>query len=243
MPDATYPETADIESSTDAYAARFSGATGQWMLDTQARITLDYFKDASSCTVLDVGGGHGQLARPLCEKGHKVTVLSSAESCRNRIADLVDDGSCKFVVGNVIDLPFEDDAFDAAISFRMLTHCGQWPRLVAELCRVARQTVVIDYPTKQSLNAIAPLLFAAKKNLEGNTRHWHLFGHAEVVDAFGRNGFHPHTRRGQFFLPMVAHRILRCRGLSNALEQCCAALGLTRAWGSPVILKASRGGS
>jgi 2-polyprenyl-3-methyl-5-hydroxy-6-metoxy-1,4-benzoquinol methylase len=240
MTDPIYSETADIESSTDAYADRFRGATGEWMLATQERITLEYIASSDGSTVLDVGGGHGQLARPLCKKGHHVTVLGSDASCRKRIADLADNGRCTFVVGDVINLPFEDRSFDTDISFRMLTHCGAWPQLVAELCRVARQAVVVDYPTKQSLNAIAPMLFAAKKNLEGNTRHWRLFRHAEVLSAFEANGFPGMARRGQFFLPMVMHRALRCRGLSNGMERICAALGLTPAWGSPVILKATR---
>jgi hypothetical protein len=39
---------------------------------------------------------------------------------------------------------------------------------------------------------------------------------------------------------MVAHRILRLLPVSKALEGAAAALGLTRRWGSPVILEARR---
>ena len=39
--------------------------------------------------MLDVGGGHGQLAIPLCRAGYRVTVLGSDASCRRRLEALV----------------------------------------------------------------------------------------------------------------------------------------------------------
>jgi 2-polyprenyl-3-methyl-5-hydroxy-6-metoxy-1,4-benzoquinol methylase len=241
--DATpYPETADIETSSDRYARRFAGAAGAWMLDVQKTVTMAFLPHDRSLGILDVGGGHGQLAVPLCDAGYRVTVLSSAASCRTRIAACVETGRCRFVVGNVLEIPFEDRSFETVISFRMLTHCGRWPDLVGELCRVARAAVIVDYPTSQSLNCVAPALFGAKKRLEGDTRTWRLFRHAEVRDAFAAHGFRLRRRDAQFFLPMVLHRVLKCRTVSFALERACRTAGLTSRWGSPVIAEFSRNG-
>lgn len=235
---APFPETADIETSSEGYAARFSGPTGEWMLAVQERVTYGMLADLpSGADVVDVGGGHGQLAVPLCRSGYRVTVLASAESCRRRVAGVVDSGQCRFVVGNVIALPFPDKAFDAALSFRLLPHCGAWPQLVRELCRVARRAVVVDYPTSQSLNAVAPALFGAKKKLEGDTREWALFRHERVREEFRRNGFRVGVQQGQFFFPMALHRALHCHALSAGMERLAAVCGLTRRWGSPVIVK------
>lgn len=242
MPPHAFPETADIETSSDDYARRFAGATGAWMLEVQERITLGFLNATPGATILDVGGGHGQLAIPLCRDGFPVTVLSSHESGRARIREITDSGRCAFRVGNVIDLPFPDRSFDTVIAFRMMTHCERWPRLVEELCRVARHSVIVDYPTGQGLNALAPMLFKAKKRMEGNTRTWRLFRHDEVRRAFAEQGFHERRRRAQFFLPMVLHRALKCRKLSVALEALCRAAGLTRLWGSPVIIELTRAG-
>jgi len=235
-PNASEPrETADVESSTDAYADRFAGPVGTWLLAVQERLTLSLLADLPGATLLDVGGGHGQLARPLCRAGYRVTVLGSDESCRHRIADLVDTGACAFQTGDLVALPYEASSFDAALSFRLLPHCTAWPALIGELCRVARRRVVVDYPTSQGLNAVAPALFDAKKKLEGNTRTWRQFRHPEVEAAFALHGFRLLRRAPQFFLPMVLHRTLKCRPVSAALENTCAALGLTRRWGSPAI--------
>lgn len=237
-----YQETADIETSSDDYATRFAGPAGQWMLHVQERLTLKMMEDRPGISVLDVGGGHGQLAVPLCRRGYRVTVLGSAESCRKRVADVVEEGRCTFLTGNVIALPFPDRSFDAVICFRLLTHCSAWPVLVRELCRVSKGTVIVDYPTSQGVNALAPALFDAKKKMEGNTRHWRLFVHDEVRVEFARNGYSEARRAPQFFLPMVLHRMLRCRAVSAGLEACCRGLGLTRRWGSPVIVEMRREG-
>lgn len=234
-----FPETADIETSTDDYATRYAGAIGAWLLAVQERIARRLLgSPPPQGTLLDVGGGHAQLAGPLAAAGWQVTVLGSAPSCRHRLAALADAGGCRFVVGNVVALPFPDRSFDAVICFRLLTHCERWPKLVSELCRVSRGPVVVDYPTSQSLNAIAPALFKAKLRLEKNTRTWTSFRHRQVDDAFAAAGFRV-TRRGkQFFLPMVLHRKLACAPLAAALEGAFRGVGLTALAGSPVILRA-----
>lgn len=234
------PETADVDAATDAYAARFAGPTGQWMLAIQERRTRELLTGLPGASILDVGGGHGQLARPLSTSGHPMTVLASAEVCRHRLRDLIDSGACAFRVGNLLAQPFSDRSFEVSMSFRMLTHCPQWPKLIKELCRVARSTVIVDYPTSQSLNAIAPALFAAKRGIEGNTREFNLFRHQQVAEAFAACGFRVDRRAPQFFFPMVLHRLLHCQPLSAAIEAACNALPLTRRWGSPVIIRATR---
>lgn len=242
--DTAYPETADIESASDDYAQRFAGASGQWMLAVQEKLTrrcLNSFATAHS--ILDVGGGHGQLALPLGQAGYDITVLGSDPICARRLQPGLEDGSCSFVVGNMIDLPFPDQSFDVVLSFRILTHCQHWPQLIEECCRVARYGVIVDYPTSESINRIAPWLFETKKKYEQNTRVWHSFRHAEIRSAFSDQAFQLRALQKQFFFPMVLHRMLKCRPISAAMEQMARMLGLTRWLGSPVIAAFERGAS
>ncbi len=241
-----FPETADIETASDDYAGRFAGAVGAWMLKIQEVVVLDLLKDHPGVPtlrevgILDVGGGHGQLAVPLCREQYPVTVVGSAEVCRRRLAALVDAGQCRFQVADVLKLPFADRSFDTVLCFRLVTHCARWEELIGELCRVAARAVIVDYPTSQSLNCVAPHLFGAKKKLEGNTRAFRLFRHEEIVGAFARHSFVPGRRIGQFFLPMVLHRRLKCRPLSAAVEGLLRQAGLVRRLGSPVIMELRR---
>ncbi len=226
---------ADIETASEDYAQRFSGSTGRWMLKVQESITLSMIQRAGSSEILDVGGGHGQLAAPLAEKGYPVTVTGSALSCRNRLEPFIESGRISFVLNKNKRLPFEDKAFETVICFRLLPHSPDWPELIKELCRTSSDSVIVDYPTIQSLNRFAGALFRAKKKLEGNTRPFTLFRHAEIENAFNSEGFEIERRTGEFMLPMVLHRSLGCVPLSSLLEQGFRITGLTKRFGSPVI--------
>ena len=107
--------------------------------------------------------------------------------------------------------------------------------MASELCRVAQHRVIIDYPTSQSLNALTPLLFGAKKGIEKNTRTYELFRHRHISDHFTQQGFFRTAKRAQFAWPMVLHRALKNLPLSQALERIAKAMGLTALAGSPII--------
>lgn len=237
-----FPETADIETSSEGYARRFAGEVGAWLLRVQELATLQMLTTCPGATVLDVGGGHGQLTLPLIQHGYQVTVLGSAAVCQQRIQTLVDQNRCQFQVGNVLALPYPDRAFDVVLSYRLLAHVSQWQPFLAELCRVAKTAVIIDYPTVKSVNYIAPQLFKLKKGLEGNTRPFTCYREPEMLAAFQQQGFTLGDRYAQFFLPMVLHRSLKNPQASALLEQVFGWSGLTRLLGSPVILKLLRSG-
>ena len=230
-------EDADVVTSSAAYARRFAGPVGAWFLEVQARITLDLLRLWPGASVLDVGGGHGQLLGPLLEAGHDVTVYGSAEVCRERIQDRLDGTRARFEAGDLLRSRWPDRAFDVVVCYRLLPHVAAWPELVGELCRLARRAVLVDYPTRRSVNAAAEPLFAAKKGVEGDTRPFAVFRDAEVVAAFAAAGFRSTARRPEFFLPMALHRALHAAPLSRAMETAARGLGLVRALGSPVILR------
>jgi 2-polyprenyl-3-methyl-5-hydroxy-6-metoxy-1,4-benzoquinol methylase len=231
------PTAPDVETSSAAYARRFQGAVGDWFLEVQARLTLELLRPWPGARVLEVGGGHGQLTGPLVEAGYEVTVLASDESCRERVRPWVDAGRARFEVGDLSQPPGGRSAFDLALSFRLLPHVGDWPALVAGLCRAARWAVVLDYPTRRSVNNWSGAFFDVKKQVEGDTRPFRVFDDREVEEAFAAQGFTATARRPQFLLPMALHRGLRAAPLSRGLEAAAAGLGLTRRWGSPVVLR------
>jgi len=231
----------DVETSSDDYAQRFSGPVGHFLLETQARATLDLLRPWPGTRVLDLGGGHGQLTGPLVDAGHDVTVYGSSPGCARRVRPWTGRGLARFVSGELLRTPFRDRAFDIAISYRLLPHLAAWRELVVELCRVAGRAVLVDYPTSRSVNAAAGALFGAKQRVEGNARPFAVFRDAEVEAAFTAAGFEPTGRRPQFLMPMALHRALGSGGLSRVLESGAGALGLTRLLGSPVILRAERG--
>ena len=238
---------ADVETSSEDYATRFTGPAGRWLLSVQTRLFLEHLTAVApgphdEISLLDVGGGHGQIAEAISESGFRsrcnVTVLGSADSCRDRLAPFLASGLCSFTTGDLLKLPFPDRSFDVATSFRFIPHCDDWKRHIAELCRVARRAVIADYPTYISVNCLSPLLFHLKKGIEKNTRTYTLFSNSEISAAFESSNFKIAARTGEFFLPMVIHRLLKRPAASAALEYPFAATGISNLLGSPMIVRA-----
>ena len=235
-------EDADVESSSEKYARRFDGPVGRWFLEVQAGITLECLKGLPpGSAVLDVGGGHAQVAPALADAGYRVTVVGSDASCGERLRDLTDAGRVRFDVGDLLTLPYTDQSFEAVVCYRMLAHSVDWRRLVRELCRVSRRRVVVDYPARRSVNVASEALFRVKNSIErGTTRPFALYGRGEVARAFEAAGFAVTASRPQFFFPMAFYRLARSATLARTAEGVARSLALSRLFGSPVIARADR---
>jgi len=238
--------TPDIETSSEDYARRFAGPVGNFFLRVQEELCLELLRPWTGCRVLDVGGGHGQIAIPLAAAGYDVTVLGSDPSCNERLSRLLasrlaDGASAKriaFVTGDILDLPFPDRSHDVAVSLRLVSHVPVWDRLIRELTRVARLAVLIDYPSLVGVNLAVPLLFKLKKMVERNTRPFLCFTHRAISAAFLRNGYVISATRPEFFMPMAMHRAVKGLRFTESSERLFGNLGITRLLGSPVLVLA-----
>jgi SAM-dependent methyltransferase len=233
-------EEPDIETSSEGYARRFGGEVGRYFLEVQTAIALEMLAPYPGARVLDVGGGHGQLAVPLVERGFDVTVIGSSEVCRERLDRLLPRDQFAFQACDLLRLPFADRSFDVVIAFRLIAHLERWRELVRELCRVAERAVILDYSDTRSFNVLYGPLFFLKKAIEGNTRTFLVFKPGEVAAEMARHGFgHPVTRR-ELFVPMVVHRAVGRGGFSRGVERVSRLFGLTRTLGSPIVLRVER---
>lgn len=233
-------ETADIETATADYASRFSGVAGQYFLDKQAKFTLSLLSDFPEAKVLDVGGGHAQLAEPLIKSGFDVTVTGSDDSCKEHLSQRIPEDHFYYKTCDSLHLPFADQSFDVVMSFRLLSHVDRWAELIAELTRVAKYCVLFDYADRRSTNILYDHFFHIKKQMEGNTRHFNLFTRSMISKELQKNGFQKPVFKPQFFCPMVLHRTLNNRRISSAVESCFRFTGVTQLFGSPIILRSDR---
>ncbi|MBN2143541.1 MAG: class I SAM-dependent methyltransferase, partial [Candidatus Aureabacteria bacterium] len=232
--------TPDIETSSEEYALRFKGAVGEWFLKVQEEAVLSMLTKKNHATVLDVGGGHGQMLPGLINHNFQVTVLGSSTECKKRIQPYLDRRQMQFQTGDLMQLPFSDQLFDAAISLRLLTHLEKWTLLVKELCRVSKKTVIVDFPVWKSLNIFSDFLFSLKKNVEKNTRTYTLFYESEIVKEFKLNGYTPCRKIPQFFLPMALHRMMNHKPFSLGMETFFRMIKLTSWFGSPLLYEFER---
>lgn len=234
-------EDADIETSSEEYARRFAGDVGRWFLEVQARSTLELLSTLPpGSSILDVGGGHGQIAPSLVGAGHTVTVFGSTPACAQHLPARMGAAPYRFETGDLRALPYPDRAFSAVTCFRLLPHSVDWRHLIGELCRVAQLAVVADYPSSRSVNQFANRFFAFKRKVERNTRPFELFDPSEIEAAFAGHDFAVSAERPQFLLPMVLYRMAGSDRLGRLAEQPGRWLGLTRYFGSPVVVRADR---
>jgi len=236
----TSTDTPDIETSTEEYAGRFTGPVGTWLLDEQWSAVWRMLQGCPGRRVLEVGGGHAQITRSLLDRDYDVTVLGSDLSCANRLKPLLSHERCRFQVCSILDMPYADDSFDVVIALRMMAHMDNWQRMLQESARVARHTVIIDYPSINSINRLERLLFVVKKALEGNTRPYRCFTTKIINEATRPFGLAVAGRRRQLFMPMVLHRFMKIPKASILIENACRGIGLTHMMGSPVVLKLSK---
>lgn len=233
-------ETPDIETASESYARRFAGRAGAYLLAQQETAIEAALGGESPGAVLEVGGGHAQLVPLWLRRARDVTVLGSDDASLERVRTRFPD--CRRVAADLLALPFPDRSFDTVAAVRLVPHVESWRTLIAELCRVARRAVIVDYPRVAGFNALTPLLFPLKKRLEGNTRHYRNFDDGEIDGAFRACSFEPRVRAAQFLLPMVLHRRLGGSAALGAVEALAKAAKLTRSFGSPVVLRADRQG-
>ena len=205
----------DIHSSSDEYAKRFSGEFGEFALGVQGKLTLTILQNHDDIkTILDVGGGHGQLMPFIKDKGYDITIYGSHECCKKRVEEYLDDNKVKFEVGSLINLPYPDRSFDAVICYRQICHLEKWKECLSELTRVSKKIVIIDYPTYRSFNILNKVLFKLKKKVE--------------------------KKLPEYFLPLVFYRIIKKKGVCNLIENIFSLMGLRKAFGSPIIREGVR---
>jgi hypothetical protein len=145
------------------------------------------------------------------------------------------------VAGDAHALNFADCSFDIAVSSRVLMHTPRWQTCVDELCRVARDRVVIDYPSARSLALLQSLWRRANYALGGSTHQpYRVFLDRQIAAAFQRNGFQIRSKTRHFVLPIGLYKLVGSARVAEMSETALRGVGLTRMLASPVTILAER---
>ena len=152
----SYKHYADPNVAEGFDELRFGGPIGRYLLESQESVLLDALAPVAGKRVIDVGTGTGRAAIGLAQAGALVTgVDASAEmlivaAARSAAAGV----DVTFERGDAHAVPAADRSFDAAVCLRVLMHAIDWKTCVAELCRVSRWRIVVDFPALGSLAAL-----------------------------------------------------------------------------------------
>ena len=138
-------------------AAAYDRVTG-WLLGSfYDGIAADIAATAApGASVLDVGCGPGHLTRRLAALGFDVTGIDLDPAMIERATAR---GGGRYLAADAVSLPFEDDAFDLAVSTLSMHHWADAHAGIAEIGRVVRpegQLLVWDIRRGAPLHAHAP---------------------------------------------------------------------------------------
>jgi ubiquinone/menaquinone biosynthesis C-methylase UbiE len=241
-PHYSYAHYANRDVAEGFDALRFSGPIGRFLLDTQERLLAEAFAPLPSRRIVDVGTGTGRAAIGLASGGASVVGLdASAEMldvARRRASAAALDVA--FGIADAHDLPLATRSVDGAVCLRVLMHAIDWRRCLAELCRVARWRVIVDFPAFGSFAAIESAARRARRAAGHSIEAYRVIREAEVRRRFAAHGFRVVAVRRQFVLPIALHKKIGRFEVTQAIEQRLATVGLLRLLGSPVTMVAER---
>ena len=238
----SYTVYADPATARSFDERRFGGPIGDLIARDQAEVLTDFLGRVEGRSVLDVGTGTGRAAMLLAGAGAVVTGVDASEQmlsmARERAA--AQHAAVQFLRGDAHALEFSDRSFDIAVSLRVLMHTPRWRVCLDELCRVAKDLVVIDYPSAHSTAALQAVGRRVLHAAGAATEPYRVFFDKEIAGAFTKNGFRVRSSHRQFVLPIALHKAIGSRSFTQSSERAFNRLGLLNALGSPVTLVAER---
>jgi ubiquinone/menaquinone biosynthesis C-methylase UbiE len=171
------------EEYSDERRLAIRAATQEWASGPNARqVVFEAVAEAEPRRVLEVGPGQGELAeRILRELGPEVVAVDQSQ----RMVDLTRARGVEAVVGDVLDLPFPDGAFDCVAAAWMLYHVPDVDRAVRELRRVLHPEgrLVAATNSERSLHELWDLIgYVPDYSFGAENGEWPLLRHFTVVE-------------------------------------------------------------
>jgi SAM-dependent methyltransferase len=238
----SYSVYADAAMAESFDGLRFSGPIGRYIAESQERLIATFLAPAEGRTVLDVGTGTGRAAIALARRGAIVTGVDASNEmlavARARAADARVDVS--FIAGDAHGLAFDDRSFDAVVCLRVLMHTPDWRTSLGELCRVARNRVVFDYPALASAAAIQSWSRRVAAAAGARVEAYRVFSDRSIQATLGAHGFRAVDSDRQFVLPIALHKAIGSLAMTSRVEGALARVGLRSILGSPVTVVAER---
>jgi ubiquinone/menaquinone biosynthesis C-methylase UbiE len=210
--------------------------------DTQEQQIAAFLAPLEGRRILDVGTGTGRAAIALAKRGAIVTGVDASAEMLEVAGRRAEESRVQvsFARGDAHRLNFPDRAFDAVVCLRVLMHTPDWRASLAELCRVAAQRVVFDYPSLYSGAALQALVRRVTHTMNPAVEAYRVFSPGAVARALADAGFRVTAEHRQFVLPIAVHKRVNSEAWTRRVEGVMERTGLMRRFGSPVTVVAER---
>ncbi|NOZ57687.1 MAG: class I SAM-dependent methyltransferase [Calditrichaeota bacterium] len=223
---------------------RFGGRFGRFLKNYEVALFKSLLaEDGPVQSVLDVGTGTGKLAYAVATRDTVAFGMDASPEMVRQALQLRPEGHegrVAFFVGDAHVLPFGDRSVDAVVSSRVLMHLVDWQKGLAEMCRVARRSVVFDVPPLRGFPALESLARRVLARFGAKTQAYRVFRVGQIRRSLQQNGYRLARVERSFVLPIAVHRKLGSPRLTVFVERLLGSLGLRRILGAPVTIHAVR---
>src|SRR5262249_25410497 len=192
--------------------------------------------------ILDVGTGTGRAAIALAKAG---AVVTGVDASRDMLAVAErrareEGAAVTFASGDAHRLDFPHRSFAAVGCLRVLMHAPGWRAAVGELCRVAADRVLLDYPSLYSVAAGQAAVRRVTRRFDASVEAYRVLSPSAIARALSDAGFRVTGEHRQFVLPIALHKAVNSEALTRRVEGAFERAGMTRRLGSPVTVVARR---
>ncbi|MFH0713092.1 MAG: class I SAM-dependent methyltransferase [Candidatus Micrarchaeota archaeon] len=151
--------------------------------------SFDFALLPRGCKVLELGCGDGKTLSSLVSRGFKVTGIDISPSAVELAKEKVGK-KAKLIVGDVCDLPFAANSFDAVVAVHVLDHLSEKERKVAvsEIQRVLKKGGVLFFEgfSKQDFRFAKGIEIERNTFRRGNNVWYHYFSLVEAKRLFSK---------------------------------------------------------
>jgi len=159
----------------------------QKKIDEYAKaVVLDLVGDVEHKTVLDCGCGTGRFADLFVQRGAKVVGMDISENMIKIAKKKVP--LAEFVIGDVLNMPFEERQFDIVACSQVLTHLHEYRKPLLEMKRVIKENGTITIDMRNILWPFRPLQILRQKierNSEYDPHYTHIGNIKKICNNMG----------------------------------------------------------
>jgi ubiquinone/menaquinone biosynthesis C-methylase UbiE len=136
----------------DRYDRWFETSVGEAVLRYENELVLDLLRPGPGERILDAGSGTGIFTSAFRRRGAEVVGLDISFAMLRRAEMKTASLPCRWVVADMVRLPFTDGAFDKTVSVTALEFIQNERQAVAELFRVTQPGGIVVVATLNSLS-------------------------------------------------------------------------------------------
>ncbi len=132
---------------------RFNSFGGRLIDSKQKKVLLKFLKDTpKTAKILEVGCGSGRFLEFLGKEGYKN--IYGIDTSKEMLSIAEKKSNAVLKIGNVYKIPYKKNEFDVVFSVHVLMHIQNPKKMISEMLRVSKKSVIVDITNKNSLSFV-----------------------------------------------------------------------------------------